>query len=156
MRLGPIVRIAPNTLSFNTTSALNAIYGPRSANVEKGEWYKTFDIAAGTYSSFTETDRAKHAIKRKWTSPAFSVESLRANEPLIVDIIERFCETVRPKDEGWGGKWNGSELATYLGFDIMGGLVFGCDFRSVQEHENRDLANSILPASKFLYWVRIP
>ena len=49
---GDIVRIAPNTLSFNTATALSAIYGSRAANVKKGEWYKTFDIAAGAYSSF--------------------------------------------------------------------------------------------------------
>lgn len=152
---GPIVRIAPNTLSFNTASALNTIYGPRNANVKKGEWYKTFDIAAGTYSSFTETDRAKHAIKRKWLSPAFSPESMKTNEPVIIDVIERCCETVRPKEAGWGKSWNASQLSTFLGFDIMGALVFGCDFRTVQEEENRDLANSVLPASRFLYWVRI-
>jgi cytochrome P450 len=122
--------------------------------VKKGEWYKTFDIAAGTYSSFTETDKDKHAIKRKWMSPAFSVESIKANESVAIDIIERVCETIKPATNGWGPKWNISEVTTYLGFDIMGGIVFGCDFRSVQEPENRDLANSIIAASRFLYWVR--
>lgn len=153
MDVGPIVRIAPNTLSFNTASALSAIYGPRSANVKKGEWYKTFDIAAGTYSSFTETDKEKHAIKRRWMSPAFSADSMKANEPLITDIVKRFCQALKPASSGWGAKWNMSEMSTYLGFDIMGALVFGCDFRSVQERQNRDLANSVLPASMLMYWV---
>ncbi|KAJ4299860.1 hypothetical protein N0V90_005106 [Kalmusia sp. IMI 367209] len=153
-KYGPIVRIAPNTLSFNTVSALNAIYGPRSANVKKGEWYKTFDIAAGTYSSFTETNKEKHAVKRRWMSPAFSVESLRLNEPLVIDIIQRFCETLKPKgDGGWGEKWNATELSIYLGFDIMGALVFGSEFNTVQEEKNRDLANCVLPAQKLLYWL---
>lgn len=44
-------------------------------------------------------------------------------------------------------------MTTWLGFDIMGALVFGSDFRSVQEEENRDLADSVLPASQLLYWV---
>ncbi|KAF2822376.1 benzoate 4-monooxygenase cytochrome P450 [Ophiobolus disseminans] len=152
-KCGPIVRIAPNTLSFNTVSALSAIYGPRSANVEKGEWYKTFDIAAGTYSSFTETDREKHAVRRRWMSPSFSAESLKANESNVIDIIERFCGTLKPKDGGWGEKWNASDMSTYLGFDIMGALVFGADFKTVQEEENRVLADSILPASMLMYWV---
>ncbi|ORX93976.1 benzoate 4-monooxygenase cytochrome P450 [Clohesyomyces aquaticus] len=156
---GPIVRIAPNTLSFNTSSALNTIYGSRVVNVKKGEWYKTFDIAAGTYSSFTETDKEKHAAKRRWMSPAFSDTSQKINEPIINDIIERFCETIgqkkgtRDDDGGWGGKWNASVEATYLGFDIMGALVFGTDFKTVQEDKNRAIADSILPASKFLYWI---
>lgn len=153
MTIGPIVRIAPNTLSFNSASALSTVYGPRNANAKKGEWYRTFDIAAGTYSSFTETDREKHAIKRRWMSPAFSVDSMKANEPLIIDIVERFCETLKPTNSGWGTKWNMSEMCTYLGFDIMGALVFGCDFKTVQEKENRPLANSVLPASMLMYWV---
>ncbi|KAH7066097.1 isotrichodermin C-15 hydroxylase [Paraphoma chrysanthemicola] len=150
---GDIVRIAPNTLSFNTASALSTIYGPRSANVQKGEWYKTFDIAAGAYSSFTETDREKHAVRRRWMTPAFSAESLKVNESRVIDVIERFCNTLTPRSSGWGEKWNASEMSTYLGFDIMGALVFGSDFRTVQEEENRHLANSVLPASMLMYWV---
>jgi cytochrome P450 len=151
---GPIVRISPNALSFNTTSALSTIYGSRSANVQKGEWYKTFDVAAGSYSSFTEIDREFHAAKRRWMTPGFSTESLTANESRVVDIIEAFCETVKPNGNDWGPKWNASEMSTYLGFDIMGALVFGRDFRTVQEERNRDLANSVLPASMLMYWVR--
>jgi cytochrome P450 len=154
-KYGPIVRISPNTLSFNTASALHTIYAPR-ANVKKGEWYKTFDIAAGTYSSFTETDREKHAVKRRWMTPAFSAESLKVNESRVLDIIERFCDTLEGGEEGdgWGKKWNASEMSTYVGFDIMGALVFGSDFRSVQDVLNRPLANSVLPASMLMYWVR--
>ncbi|KAF2439979.1 benzoate 4-monooxygenase cytochrome P450 [Karstenula rhodostoma CBS 690.94] len=152
-KYGPVVRIAPNTLSFNTTSAVHAIYGTRTANVKKGEWYKTFDIAAGTYSSFTETDREKHAIKRRWMAPAFSTESVKANEPLLINIIERFCESLKPEGDGWGAKWNAHQMGVYLGFDLMGALVFGSDFKSVQEEGNRDLADCVLPAQKLLYWL---
>jgi hypothetical protein len=70
-----------------------------------------------------------------------------------MSVIERFCQTLTPK-EGWGEKWNASEMCTYLGFDIMGALVFGCEFRTVQEVGNRDLADSVLPASMLMYWVR--
>lgn len=150
---GDIVRIAPNTLSFNTASALSTIYGQRGANVKKGEWYKTFDVAAGSYSSFTETDREVHSIKRRWMAPSFSADSLKANEHLVIQNIERFCETLKPAGTDWGTQWNMSDMSTYLGFDIMGALVFGSDFRTVQDEENRPLANSVLPASMLMYWV---
>ena len=153
-KYGPIIRISPNALSFNTASALHSIYAPRSANVKKGEWYKTFDIAAGTYSSFTETDQEKHAVKRRWMNSAFSSESLKGNESRVIDIIERFCETLKSdRRDAWSKKWNVSEMSTYVGFDIMGALVFGSDFKSVQEEQNRPLANSVLPASMLMYWV---
>lgn len=87
-------------------------------------------------------------------SPAFSAESIKANESLIVGTVERFCETLKPEGGGWGRKWNMTQMSTYLGFDIMGALVFGCDFESVQEVGNRALAESVLPASMLMYWVR--
>lgn len=121
--------------------------------MKKGEWYKTFDVAAGSYSSFTETDREKHAIKRRWMTPAFATASIKANEPLVIDIIERFCEHLKPKGQEWSEKWNAHQLSVYLGFDIMGALVFGSDFKSVQEEDNRALADCVLPAQKLLYWV---
>ncbi|KAF2872863.1 cytochrome P450 [Massariosphaeria phaeospora] len=157
-KYGPVVRIAPNTLSFNTASALHTIYGARNANVKKAGFYKTVDVAAGAYSSFTETDREKHAAKRRWMGPVFSADSVKQNEAAIVDVVEQFCETLRPggTETGtgqWGPKWNASELTTYLGFDIMGSLIFGHDFQSVQRSEHRDLADSILPTFRFLNWV---
>jgi hypothetical protein len=156
-KYGTVVRISPNTLSFNTASALHTIYAPR-ANVKKGEWYKTFDIAAGTYSSFTETDHKKHAVKRRWMNPVFSAESLKMNESRVLDVIERSCDTLKGEErglrgDGWGEKWNASEMSNYIGFDIMGTLVFASSFGSVQEEENRPLANSVLPASMLMYWV---
>jgi hypothetical protein len=71
----------------------------------------------------------------------------------VISVIERFCDTLIPK-EGWGRKWNASDMCTYLGFDIMGALVFGCEMKTVQEVGNRDLAESVLPASMLMYWVR--
>lgn len=87
-------------------------------------------------------------------SPAFSVESIKANESLVLDIIQRFCEVLKHADSAWGPKWDMSEMSTYLGFDIMGALVFGCDFQTVKDIVHRDLANSVLPASKLMYWVQ--
>jgi cytochrome P450 len=95
-----------------------------------------------------------HAVRRRWITPVFSTDSLRAGEGRVIEIIERFCETIKPKDGGWGEKWNASDMSTYLGFDIMGAMVFGAEFRTVQEEENRALAESVLPASMLMYWVR--
>ncbi|RAR09906.1 isotrichodermin C-15 hydroxylase [Stemphylium lycopersici] len=158
---GPIVRISPNALSFNTASALHAIYAPRNVNVKKGEWYKTFDVAAGAYSSFTETERGVHAVKRRWVGACFAGEGLRGAETRVGDVVEGFCDMLgglgkRGRDgDGWGAKWNASEMCTYLGFDIMGSLVFGTDFRCVQEEGNRQLALAVLPASRLMYWVYV-
>lgn len=95
--------------------------------------------------------------------PIFSPESLNSNEQTVRGIIEWFCETLRTfrqdcKEEsngGWGEKWNASEMSTYLGFDIMGALVFASRFETVQKEMFRPLASSVLPASMLMYWVRV-
>lgn len=79
---------------------------------------------------------------------------MKAGEANVIDIVERFCETIKPEDGGWGKMWNASIMSTYLGFDIMGAMVFGADFATVQEEGNRALAESVLPASMLMYWVR--
>ena len=89
-------------------------------------------------------------------APAFSEQERAKYEDAQIEVLEKFCETLKEgtaKGE-WGKKWDFANLATYLGFDLMGVLVFGTDFGSVQREENRDLAESIISASRFLYCVR--
>ena len=89
----------------------------------------------------------------------FAGESLRGAEGRVGGVVGRFCETLAGfgksdgYGDGWGKKWNASEMCTYLGFDIMGVLVFGSEFRCVQKEENRRLARAVLPASRMMYWV---
>lgn len=154
-KYGPIVRIAPDTLSFNTATALSTIYGSRNANVQKSEFYKTFDYTAGAWSTLTETDKDVHAAKRRWVAPIFSAESIKVSEPLIVDVIERFCETIKPAGQGWGEKWNATNMSNYLGYDIMGQWLLGVDFRAVQEKTYRNIADSLLPVAQLMYWISL-
>jgi cytochrome P450 len=80
---GPIVRISPNQLSFNTISALNAINADRNANVNRDEWYKSVDIASGAYSTQSCMDKQEHAFRRRIISQAFSEKALREAESFI-------------------------------------------------------------------------
>lgn len=152
---GPIVRVAPDTLSFTTATALNTIYGTRNSNVQKSEFYKTFDYAGGAWSSATEIDKDKHAAKRRWLNPILSAEAIRVSEPVINDTIEKFCETINPGTRGWGTKWNATRMTNYLATDIMGAWLLGVDFCAVQEATYRPLADSFLPVAHLMYWVSL-
>ena len=131
--LGPIVRVAPDTLSFSSATALGSIYGSRSSNVQKSEFYKTFDYAGGAWSSATEIDKDKHAAKRRWLNPIFSAEAIKISEPIINETIQKFCDTIDPNTQGWGEKWNATNMTNYLATDIMGAWLLGVDFRAVAQ-----------------------
>ena len=62
-RYGDIVRYGPNQLSFNTSSALTTIYGPK-ANVQKSKWYTVFLPGPEAISVWTCIDKISHAGKR--------------------------------------------------------------------------------------------
>lgn len=40
LKLGPVIRIAPNELSVNDLGSLRSVYG---GGMEKGQWYSIFD-----------------------------------------------------------------------------------------------------------------
>ncbi|KAJ9606301.1 hypothetical protein H2200_009262 [Cladophialophora chaetospira] len=77
-KYGPVVRLAPNQLSFATTQALKDIYGANS-NYTKAPIYETL----GFKSTFTTRDRDEYRGMKKRIIPSFSPASIREMEPLV-------------------------------------------------------------------------
>jgi cytochrome P450 len=132
-KYGPVVRIAPNELSFNTSSSWRDIYGVRK-NVEpfiKSEFYDGGNFAAEALSIVSERDPKNHAEMRKYLSSAFSDRSLRAQEPLVAEAVDRFVDKI-----GQAGRApQGTDLVMWYNlttFDIIGSLAFGQDFGGVE------------------------
>lgn len=151
-KYGSIVRIGPNTLSFNTETALNTIYGPQKTNVRKSEWYRTIDAGSGAFSTATEIDKRRHAVRRRFIAHCFSANALSSAKPFIISNVKEFCDLVNPKTgSGWSEK-DMSAWCTWLGFDIMGDLAFGKEFNCLEEDENRYISRAIVSANKYMYW----
>ena len=157
--LGPVIRIAPNTLSFTSEKALNDIYGSNRVNVRKSDWYITADSATGALSTFSEVDKHMHGIKRRFIANIFTETSLRSVEPGLLSTIEAFCDMISPKKAGdWSERSDMGVLGSWLGLDIMGQLAYSkrsdcLGGRDSEEH--RRLAASFTPANKFVYWVSL-
>jgi hypothetical protein len=155
--LGPIVRIAPNMLSFNTTTAMYAIYGNPKSNSQKAEWYKTLDAGSGDYSTQTIIDKKEHAIRRRIMSPAFSDKALRDAEKYInVNVMKLMHKLGEgPQENGWTKPKNFSDWSTYYSFDFISDLSFGSSLGLINEEENRYIPAMLMGTSKFIYYVRI-
>jgi hypothetical protein len=173
-RYGPIVRISPNALSFNTSTALQTIYsGGNKTNVRKSEWYEVLDAGSGAFSLATERDKGRHAQRRRFVLKAFSADALRQGEVFVRENVSRFCELIGPgasaekasgkvtstekkeKDDEWSEPRDMSVWCTWLAFDIMGDLAFGTRFGCIEKEEYRFIPRAIMSANKFLYWVRM-
>lgn len=96
-RLGPVVRISPNHVSFTDPAAYKDIYGHGSPII-KDDFYA--HIAAGNPSMAQTTSKLEHAHKRKNLAHVFSAKEITAMEPRVMDIALRLCRDLKLKSEG--------------------------------------------------------
>lgn len=95
-KYGPIVRVGPNSISFNDIRAVKDIYGHGSP-VRKDEFY---DVLAGTHRHLADVaDRDEHSRKRRVLAGAYSQDGLEHWEHIVADRTsalimqyDRLCE----------------------------------------------------------------
>ncbi|KAK3670016.1 hypothetical protein LTR78_010115 [Recurvomyces mirabilis] len=81
-KYGPIVRVGPNSVSFNDVQAVRDIYGHGSA-VRKDEFY---DVLSGTHRHLADVaDRDDHSRKRRVLAGAYSQAGLEHWEHIVAD-----------------------------------------------------------------------
>ncbi|KAL3449223.1 cytochrome P450 [Aspergillus insuetus] len=83
----PIIRVAPNILSFRNIRAIKDIYG-FSSPCQKHEMYK-LQNGEGHLNILNVIDREEHTRKRRMLSHAFSAKNLEAWEFKITDKVEK-------------------------------------------------------------------
>ena len=151
-KYGNIVRFGPNSLSFNSNTALKEIYGYK-ANVRKADFYLAFWATKDAFSTHSAVDRTAHARKRRVLSHAFSDGAMRSMEKYILAQVRQFCANLgeksdvrqsgcfggvlAEKSDEWTEPKNISDQANYLTFDIMGDLAFGKAFGMLERPDNR-------------------
>ena len=144
-KYGNIVRFGPNSVSFNTNTALKDIYGFKG-NVRKSDFYSAFPATKDAYSTHSAIDRAQHARKRRVLSHAFSDAAVRSMENHVLAHVRQFCSNLGEKGAGivsqdekrdWTPAKNISDQANYMTFDVMGDLCFGKAFGMLERPDNR-------------------
>jgi len=87
---GPVVRIAPNELSYITATAWKTIYGHRGAAEEMPKNLKGAGLTRppnGQHGVLT-ADRENHARMRRLISHAFSEKALREQEGFLQQYVD--------------------------------------------------------------------
>lgn len=106
-RLGPIIRIGPNILSFSDPRAYKEIYG-HGSSIIKDTFYD--NLAGDTPSMADTSSRQLHSIKRKNVSSIFSAKNISTMEPKVAQVVETLLQAIDVKASG--GRV--SEADTYL------------------------------------------
>ncbi|KAN0116772.1 cytochrome P450 [Hyaloscypha variabilis] len=135
---GPIIRIAPNHLSFSSHSAQKVIYGFGTRTVPSMVKDPIFFTPEVDHSMniINETDREEHSRMRRMLSFAFSTTNLLENEDVLVRRTDEFVRAVGGI-RGTGGKRGFSIVRqfNYVTFNIMGEMSFGDSFEARLEEQ---------------------
>lgn len=129
-QLGPIVRIQPNHISFNTPDAVQDIYGHASVFL-KDEFYESFGDGHGFSNLVGVRDRADHARKRKYIAHGFSQRNILDHEHVIHSrtkvLLQKLDEYLAPPSASPPKKEEMVDIGFWFNlfaFDVLAELSF--------------------------------
>jgi len=131
---GPVVRVMPNELAFNTPEAFEDIYGHRQGrpNMTRDPIHVGAVEAIPGASNLTMADEANHPRQRRALAHAFSKRALYEQEPILLGYVEKFISNMKRFAEE-GKPVNLVSWFCYTTFDIIGDLSFGEPFGCLEE-----------------------
>lgn len=140
---GPVVRLTPTELSFNSEKSWKDIYGSRAghANFHKDPIHVGSVHAVPGAVTITMADDADHARQRRALSYAFSTKALLEQEYLIKGYVDDFRDIMNEYAAS-GRVCNIADWFSYTTFDIIGHLSLGEPFGCLTSNDLR-------------FWVRL-
>ncbi|KXJ94060.1 cytochrome P450 [Microdochium bolleyi] len=126
---GPVVRLSPNELAFNTPQAFTDIYGhrPGRLDLEKDPIHVGAVDPVPGVSTISMSDRENHARQRKALSHGFSKKALWEQEATVHEFIDLLVNRVHAFAEA-GETFDIVRWYNFVTFDIIGDLSFGESF----------------------------
>lgn len=126
MHLGPIVRIAPNELSFSSPYAAREILAA-GKGFHKTDFYSVFPPAENP-DIFTETNEHAHSVKKRYASNAYSMAAMQGLSEYIEDtqrlLLSKLDAKCTTKEQACDlGDW-----LHFFAFDVLGEVAFSRKF----------------------------
>ncbi|KAB5585128.1 cytochrome P450 [Coniochaeta sp. 2T2.1] len=119
-KYGPVVRLAPNELSFASLPAIKPVYGAGTTCV-KSSAYDNF----GRLGMFQMQDPAMHRERQKRVALVFSQSSLQSMEPLVQGVIDKMISVVQ---KNLGKPLDALHWCRMTALDISGEVLMGKSF----------------------------
>ncbi|KAI1332327.1 cytochrome P450 [Xylariaceae sp. FL0255] len=135
-KYGPILRVAPNRLVFNSAKALHDIYD--NDRVVKSSVYLVTLGFTGTINVFSAIDRTTHRVRRKLIGAGVSERAVREFEPTMLGQIDLFLRQILESSQK-SEPVNVSIRCKRLTMDVIGLLAFGYPMNTQTEERYRVL-----------------
>ena len=135
-RYGPVVRIAPNELSYADGRAWKDIYASRSGHLpfeRNPTWFKKMTPdEPNSIMGFVEKDHTRY---RRAFANAFSEKSLKEQAPVTERYVGKFISQLKADEVGQNWQEKTVDLEkwfNFLTFDISGDFTYGESFDCVK------------------------
>ncbi|KAF2868355.1 cytochrome P450 [Massariosphaeria phaeospora] len=153
-KYGPVVRIAPDRLIFNSATAVQDIY--HNPRVTKGRAYVQLRQGGqGTPNLFNTLDKEEHRKKRRIIAPVISERSMRVFEPDMWQQLEAFLVQLLQSSQQ-NQFVNMTPRCERLGVDVVGKLAFGYSLNTQTEPIHRVIVEGIKTRSNrsslYFFW----
>jgi cytochrome P450 len=143
-KYGPVVRLSPNQVSFNTPTSWKDIYGHVGGRKQFLKSNQYDDDGTRARSIVSSRDPHEHGAMRKLLSNAFSAKALTEQEDLIHDYVDMLIKQI---GEHGVKKDQALEMVMWYNactFDIIGDLAFGEAFGGLATGEQHFWVSNIL------------
>lgn len=134
-RYGPVVRIAPNFVSFDDPAALKTVYGIAS-KFPKSDWYQSWRAPGKeNFTLFTDQNIRRHAETRKLFQNLYSMSSLVSYQPFVDECTDIFAERL----EEMAARGQPVDFAHWFqayAFDVIACITYGNRFGFLDRGED--------------------
>lgn len=126
-RYGPLVRVAPNSVSLDDPSAIRTIYGIGS-KFPKSDWYQAFKAPdPNLFTLFSDQDIKRHADSRKLVQNVYSMSSMVSYEAFVDQCADIFALRLGEAAENRRNLDMAHWFQAYA-FDVVASVTFGSRF----------------------------
>lgn len=155
-RYGPVVRIGPHEVSFNSLASLRTIYGPGS-QYGRTSFYRMFDVY-GTQNLFTFHSTIEHGRRKKLLSHAYSKSTMLTDSiaTMVEEKVNKYLQLVESEPAQTSDIFN---TLHYYSLDNITAFLYGKwgSTRAIEgDKAHRALIGDILdPARRRLSWFAV-
>ena len=154
-KYGPILRLGPNELAFNTAEAFRDIYGTRPGGCFPKNRSHYIAPANGVDHLVCAVDHATHARQKRLLAYAFSEKALKDQEGLITGYVDTLITKLRSQVRQGITVVDIKSWMNFTTFDITGDLMFGEPFDCLQDSQLHPWIKLIFTSMKALAYIGV-
>ncbi|PHH74101.1 hypothetical protein CDD82_5101 [Ophiocordyceps australis] len=143
---GPVVRVAPDELSFIEASAWADIYA--GSNRNRGLPKNKVIFGAQQFRSILDGTDDEHGRMRKVLAASFSAKKTAEREELLQRYLDKLVQKLRVAGER-KEQVNLMEWYTWFAFDVTGELVFSESFNQLEQTKSHPWVKMITSHLKY-------